>query len=252
MITRENTCGDLKDFFMSNVNFILAQILGLTSTIFLCLSYAVKNKKTFLILSLLGDIIYGLTFVFVNSWGAGIITLLSCLQYVIVICYENKQKQLPKYIAFIFIVGFIVAGLYDFNNLWDIVPIITYIWFTIVLYAKDLGKIRIMYLIANILLTVYDTMVMAYANAFEDGIESICLVVMIAISYHKSKSVTVSKTQNTATLTKKLQLSFGVIGVKNFDLQSAKRKVITSDNHFILTKSKYHNVTIPCLTYQYG
>ena len=237
---------------MSNVNFIVAQILGLTSTIFLCLSYAVKNKKTFLLLSLLGDIIYGLTFVFVNSWGAGIITLLSCLQYVVVICYENKQKQLPKFIAFIFIVGFIFAGLYDFNNLWDIVPIITYIWFTFVLYINNLEKIRIMYLIANILLAVYDTMVMAYANAFEDGIESVCLMIMIGNNYFKSKSDTVSKTQNTATLIKKLQLLFGVIGVNNFDLQSANSEVLTSDNHYSLTKSKFSSVTIPCLTYKYG
>ena len=64
---------------MSTVSEVLAQVFGLTATLMLCLSYTVKTKKTFLFFSLVGEVAYGLTFVFVNSIGAGLIVFLSCV-----------------------------------------------------------------------------------------------------------------------------------------------------------------------------
>lgn len=233
---------------MSNDHSILALICGVMATFILCLSYLVKNKKTFLFFSLLGDIVYGLTFVFVNSWGAGIITLLSCLQYVFVLFFERKQKQLPKSIAFMFIICFIVAGLCDFVSLWDIIPIVTYIWFTIALYYEDVNKIKVMYLIANISLAIYDIMVGAYANAFEDAMESFFLLVIIIRNVsciqrkHRGKSVT-------ATLK---NLFNEVIGVNYFDLQSDIKKVETSEIHNNSVLQKIDSVIAECSCYKYG
>ena len=113
---------------MSDVNFMLAQIFGTTATILLCSAYFVKSRKKFLLLGLCGDLTYGLTFIFVNSWGAGLITLLSCLQTILAIIYENKDKKFPKLFALFFIPGFIILGLMDYNSFIDIIPIITYIW----------------------------------------------------------------------------------------------------------------------------
>ena len=76
-------------FFMSSGNFIIAQILGLTATLILCLSYTVKNKKTFLLLSFFGETVYGLSFIFVNSLGTGLIALLSCLQSICFYFYDT-------------------------------------------------------------------------------------------------------------------------------------------------------------------
>ena len=47
--------------------------------------------------------------------------------------------------------------------------------------------IRLMYVLPNILLAIYDLMVMAYASAFEDGIEAIFLISIIIIDFIKSK-----------------------------------------------------------------
>lgn len=236
---------------MSNVNFILAQFFGVTATLILCLSYVVKNKKAFLLVGLLGDIVYGLTFVFVNSWGAGIITLLSCMQYIFVLIFDKKQKTLPKPIAFMFIIAFIVAGTLDFTSYWDIIPIITYIWFTIALYFEDISKIRLMYLIANMSLAVYDVMVTAYANAFEDSIESIFLMSMVIVDLVKSKKKYNGRLKPSATLSK-INLLRGVIGVKNFDLQSATARVQTSEIYNKIYPLTLPSVTVPCLTYKYG
>lgn len=172
---------------MSNVNFIIAQCLGVTATFILCLSYMVKNKKSFLLISLLGDVVYGISFIFVNSFGAGLIVLLSCVQNLFFYYYSKLGKQTPIAISITFILLFVISGVSTFNTLWDIIPIVTYIWFTIVLYFKDMKVIRLMYVLPNILLAIYDLMVMAYASAFEDGIEAIFLISIIIIDFIKSK-----------------------------------------------------------------
>ena len=73
--------GIKKRFTMLSVNFIMSQIMGLLATLILCSSYVVKNKEKFLFLGIVGDLVYGLSFVFVNSIGTGIITILSCIQF---------------------------------------------------------------------------------------------------------------------------------------------------------------------------
>ncbi len=234
---------------MSNVNFIFIQIFGMTATVFLCVSYMVKSKKKFLFLGLLGDIIYGLTFIFVNSWGAGIITLLSCCQFVFVLIYLNKQKQLPKFIAFLFVTLFLIVGCVTLSNVWDIIPMIIYCFYTMALYYEDIKKIKLVYLVSNLLLVVYDIMVMAYANAFEDCVESICLFNVVFIDFIKSKKIFRGEIIS-ATLKKFILLH----GTKTFGfcLQSSSVEVKTSNNHNFNNSLKHASSTNQCLVYKYG
>ncbi len=234
---------------MSQNNFVFIQLFGMTATLFLCLSYLAKNKKTFLIFCLIGDIIYGLTFIFVNSWGAGIIALLSCGQYIFVLYYDKKQKRLPIKISFAFVLFYIITGFVNFVNIWDIIPVVTYVWFTITLYKNNIKEIRVMCLSANILLIVYDIMVMAYSNAINDTIESMLLFSIIFIDFIKNKNLN-GKTIS-ATLSKNFLL-YGVRKYNNFSLQSTIAKVKTSDNHNFTNTTAYNSNLILCPTYNYG
>lgn len=209
---------------MSNVNFILTQVLGLTATLTLCLSYVVKSKKLFLLLGLCGEIVYGLTFIFVNSWGAGIISLLSCLQFVCFFLYERKNKKAPIWLGLVFVALFVVVGGITFGGVWDIIPIATYSWFTVTLYFKDTKSIRLFNILPDMSLVLYDVMVKAYANAFEDGLETVFLISMVIADLSKSKI-----SFKRATLPKKF--FSGIIGVKLFDLQSATRENSISEIH---------------------
>ena len=171
---------------MSNVNFLIAQVLGGIATLILCLSYLVKSKKNFLLLGLFGDIAYGMAFLFVGSWGAGIIALLSCVQNLFFYYYDKKQELLPKGIALTFIFMFVFACILTWSSIWDIIPLACYVWYTFVLYMSDVKMIRAMYFVPNALSVVYDIMVMAYASAFEDGIEAMFLLVMIIVDFVKN------------------------------------------------------------------
>ncbi|MCI7002884.1 MAG: YgjV family protein [Clostridia bacterium] len=213
---------------MLSVNFVIAQLLGLASALILCSSYIVKNKKTFLLLGIFGDIVYGLSFVFVNSLGTGIITLLSCLQSTSFYFFEKKNKVMPKLIAGIFAISFVVIGAKTASTYWDIIPIVIYVWYTFVLYVKDVEKIRKLYFIPNAILIAYDIVVTAYASAFEDGFEATFLAILIVKDYVKSSRLKINL-RKCATLkfNSKTTLFWGVY----YNLQSTKLSFETSDNH---------------------
>lgn len=213
---------------MLSVNFIIAQILGFTSALILCSSYIVKNKKSFLLLGIFGDVVYGLSFVFVNSLGTGIIALLSCLQSTAFYFFEKKNKVMPKWIAGIFAVSFVWIGVKTVSTYWDIIPIVIYVWYTFALYIKDIEKIRIMYFIPNVILVAYDIVVTAYASALEDGFEATFLAVLIVTDYAKSSKLKINlKKSATLKSNSKSTLFWGV----RDDLQSTKSAFETSDNH---------------------
>lgn len=183
---------------MNNVNFIIAQILGLTTTIILCLSYAMKNKQMFLIVGFIGDVIYGTAFIFVESWSAGLIALLSCVQFLFFYHYEKKNKKMPIPLATIFAILFVIAGIVTWQSAMDIIPIAVYVWYTFVLYFDDVKTIRLMYIIPNLLFVFYDINAMAYTSALEDGTEVVCLTTLAIIEYVHAKKQ--SKALQTATL----------------------------------------------------
>lgn len=209
---------------MTDVNSILSQVLGLIATLMLLSSYLVKSKKLFLILGFLGDVAYGLTFIFVNSLGAGLITLLSCVQNLTFYLFERKGSEPPRLVGLTFIVLFITMGIINFSTIFDIIPILCYSYFTIALYCNELQSIKAMYILPNIMLVFYDIMVMAYANAFEDGIEAGFLIITTLIKYIQSKQSKGSK--KVATL--KTTLSHECIG--DYTFQSSVPRT-TGDNH---------------------
>lgn len=203
---------------------MMSQVLGLIATLALLISYLVKSKKLFLILGFIGDVAYGLTFIVVNSLGAGLITLLSCVQNLTFYIFEKKGIKPPRFIGFIFIALFLAVGIINFNVVYDIIPILCYTYFTIALYCEKVESIKAMYILPNILQAFYDIMVMAYANAFEDIIETTFLIFTTVSQMIKSKQSNGSK--KTATL--KTTLSHEYIGDFTFQ-SSVPRK--TGDNH---------------------
>ncbi len=227
---------------MSNVNFIFAQILGGMATLILCLSYVVKSKKGFLLLGLLGDIAYGMSFLFVGSWSAGAIALLSCLQFFFVYHYDKKNKKMPKSIALLFIVMFVGASVLVWNNAWDIIPLASYVWYTFALYLDNVKSIRVMYVLPNALLVVYDIMVMAYASAFEDGIEALFLTTMIVIDVVKMIAL---KKKKLSTL--KALFENKPKGAIKISLQSTYSQIRKVNNRYMskIAKNQWNTFHIP-------
>ena len=219
--------------------------MGLIATLILCSSYIVKSKKDFLFLGILGDLVYGLSFIFVNSIGTGIITILSCIQFSSFYFCERKNIKLPKFVAGVFACLFVIVGIVNMQSVWDILPIIIYVYYTFTLYIKDIEKIKILYIIPNAVLVAYDIVVTAYASAFEDGFEATFLAIILVTDYAKSRKKL--STKKIATLKQNSKI-YPQKKVNN--LQSDRYFFETSDNnncHKQLLHSLIEIIRLDCL-----
>ena len=170
------------------INFIIAQVLGAIALVLMVISYFVKKKISFLFLQIIANLFYGLSFIFSSSLVAGINSIISILRVIQLYFYEKAGKTDPPYIIIIYSIIYIIVGIIFFNNILDIIPIITPIIFTIAMSMKNMQMVRYLMLPPNALLVFYAVMCQAYTTAILNFVEIIALIVaIIKFSIDKKK-----------------------------------------------------------------
>ncbi len=169
------------------MNFIISQIVGIIALLLVCVSYFFKSKKFFLIFQIIANLFYGLSYIFVNIYGAGIITLISILRCLYLYFSEKYNFKQAIYFLPIFVVSYIIVGVIYLNSLLDIIPIITATIFTFSFYIKDMQIMRYTCLVPQVMLIIYAFLCKTYANALLNLIESLVIVVSIIKFYIENK-----------------------------------------------------------------
>lgn len=168
------------------MNFILAQIFGGIALILVVISYFINNKKKFLLLQIIANLFYGLSFAVNSALVAGLNTFISILRVLVLYLYEKKHKEPPIYLILIFSVGYIIIGIIFFKNYYDIIVIITPILFTIAMWVKNMQLVRYLMLFPNAILVFYAILNQVYTTALLDFIEIITIIVAL-ITYYINK-----------------------------------------------------------------
>lgn len=164
------------------MNFILSQIFGIIALAIVSIGYFVKHKSKFLTTQILANLFYASAFLMVKAYVAGIITIISIFRCIYIYISEKNNFQHMVYYLPIFILFYIIIGIVFWNHPYDFLPIITSSLFTLSFAIQNLQKMRILLIIPNTILIVYNILVMTYANALLDFIE--VLVIVIAILKH--------------------------------------------------------------------
>ena len=96
---------------------------------------------------------------------------------------KEKHKNLNKwYILLFFIIGYAIIGFISFDGkIVSLLPIIAEIIYVIVLWQKDVKKIRIGTLLMVILWLIYDIFVKAYPSMITDLIVMSSTIIAIVI-----------------------------------------------------------------------
>lgn len=171
------------------MNFIFAQVSGAIALILVAISYFFKNKDKFLLLQIVANIFYGASFIFNNALIFGINSLISIIRVCIIYFFEKNNKEIPVYLPMFFSVVYILVGIIFYENLIDIIGIITPIIFTIAMCKKNMQHVRILMLIPNILLVISALIYKVYTTALLDLIEVIVIIVAILHFYIQSKKI---------------------------------------------------------------
>ena len=161
------------------MDFIISEIFGLLALLVSSVSYFLKRKDKFLITQILIDIFYALSFLMLDLYVAGFVTILSTCRVVYLYYAEKYNFKYKLHVISLFIIGNLVIGILFYNNILDIVPMITATIFTIALCFEDMQTIRYIWLIPNIMLIIYNIISRTYTNGIFDFVETVIVVIAI-------------------------------------------------------------------------
>ena len=144
---------------------IIAQIIGIVAMLFNILSYQGKQKRTVIMLQLLGGVLFSVNFFMLGATIGGILNILAAIRAIIFI-FKNKFKadSIAWLIAFavsyivIYILNFTAFGKEPtaFNLIIEILPVIGMLALNIGFRLKDSGSIRKCGLISSPAWLVYN------------------------------------------------------------------------------------------------
>lgn len=169
------------------MNFIISQILGGIALILVCIGYFVKKKSIFLVIQIIANVFYASSYVFLNVLTAGIITIISTIRCIFIYFSEKHNFKQSAYFIPIFIIGYIIVGTVFWQNIFDIIPIISGTIFTIAFFIKDLNLMRYILILPNLLLVIFGILTSAYTVALLDAIEVVVLFVAIIKFHYQNK-----------------------------------------------------------------
>ena len=170
--------------------FLLSQISGIIALILVCISYFCKHKGHFLILQTIANLFYGASFLILNHYVAGFITMISIFRCIYIYIGENHNYKYTEHFLSVFIMSYIIVGIIFFDTYLDIIPIVTAIMFTIAFVIKNMQAVRYICIVPNALLMIYSIICTTYSNALLDLLEVVVLVVsIIKFSKNKSKAI---------------------------------------------------------------
>lgn len=169
--------------------FILSQISGIIALILVCISYFCRNKGHFLIIQTIANLFYGTSFLLLEHYVAGIITMISIFRCIYIYIAQKYNFKYTEHCLLVFILGYIATGITFFDSYLDIIPIMTAIMFTIAFVIKNMQVVRYICIVPNALLMIYSIICTTYSNAVLDFLEVVVLVVSIIKFSLEKKSI---------------------------------------------------------------
>lgn len=159
--------------------YIFAQILGFFAIVFWTLSVQNKKKKDVLVFQIYASLFYAVQFLLLKGYSAFIVDLIAILRLYVFYKDEKDIGYIRKYWLYIFLVLTIVSGIFTYNGLISIIPVLIGIFYTVSTWLKDTKYLRIFYIICAILWMIYNYKYFALVAILGNIIEIISGIISI-------------------------------------------------------------------------
>ncbi len=123
-------------------NYILSQIFVLIATILACINYTLKNKKSILTFNIIATLCFALQYAFLNAWTAVVINVIGTGRTIWFYINEKHGKVHDKFSLITVILLGIVAGIFTYENLFSLLPIVANTIFTYGIWQSNIGLYR--------------------------------------------------------------------------------------------------------------
>lgn len=147
---------------MENLLFILAQILAVVAFGLTTLSLQFKKKSTILGMQIASNVAYMFEYICLGAFSGGITFIVGTIRNITYYILEKKKVKPNLIVLFIFIILFILAGIFTYENIVSVIPIVAVIIWTIVSWQENTKWMRVGEAVICIMWIIYNLIVGAY------------------------------------------------------------------------------------------
>ena len=160
------------------MTFIVAQIVGVLALTLSIIGSQQNTDKKFLFFQILINVLYSLQYFLLNATAGLSICLINTIRCVIF--YFCKKKEKSSILALsMFVILYLILGIYTANNLFDIVLMSGTIIYTYALWQLKMKVTRLGSFVSIASYIVYNVAVKAYSALILDFIDLISISVAI-------------------------------------------------------------------------
>ena len=155
---------------MNDLFFILAQILAVVAFGLDTLAMQCKKKSGILIMGIASNMTYALEYAFLGAWTGAISLAIGTVRNITYFIFDKKGLKPNIYVLVIFISLLIGAGVYTWENVSSLLPMVGLILWTVVSWQDNTKWMRVAEIMICIMWIVYDIFVGAYAGCLTEFI----------------------------------------------------------------------------------
>lgn len=157
---------------------MIKQLIGLIGFLFLGLSNLSKNRKNIIIFQTISCIFFCIHYFLIGTLTASILNIIGFIKGIM---FYSKNETNEKYIAYLifYILLYLLIGIFTYDNIISIFPIIAYILYTISVFnEKEIIMKFINFSISSMWL-IYDIAYHSYAGIISDTLMLITVIIGI-------------------------------------------------------------------------
>lgn len=159
--------------------FILAQILGGIVLILTVISVQQKTKEKILIFQIIANIVISIQYFLLDALTGGVVSIINIIRCCIFYIYKKKNMKPSVTFLGIFILVAIISGIWTWQNIFSVIPIVAAIVFTYGLWQDNVKITKICTAITSGNWGIYNLIVKAYVGALQSLAEFTSSIIAI-------------------------------------------------------------------------
>ena len=159
--------------------FVLAQICGGIVLLLTVISVQFKSKEKIVMCFALANIVAAIQFFLLNALTGAVISILNTIRCIVFYLYKKKNLKPSILVLIIFEAFAIISGIFSWQNIWSIIPIIVTVLNTYGLWQDNVTVIRIIAGIVGFGWAIYDVIVKAFVGAIQEFSQFVSAVISL-------------------------------------------------------------------------
>lgn len=159
--------------------FILAQFCGIIALILTVIAVQFKTKESIVMCSIFANIVVAIQFFLLNAITGAVISIVNAIRCIVFYYYKKKDMKPSLIVLIIFEFIAIICGVFSWQNIWSVIPIIVTVLYTYGLWQDNVKVIRVTTGIAGAGWTIYDIIVKAYVGAIQESSQLISAIIAL-------------------------------------------------------------------------